>query len=323
MISVVMPAYRESAGIATAVESVDRILRQEASAYEIIVIDDGSDDGTFAELRRIAPQYPVLRAVGLSRRFGKEGALLAGLRLARGRAVITMDSDLQHPPELIPEMLRAWRAGNSVINAVKRGRGSESRFQCWRSGVFNLLISRLGGIDLRGATDFKLLDRNALDTILDSFSEKLRFYRGLTRWIGFQQMDLPFDVAPRRAGTSAWNHSSLAGLAVNSIVSFSSAPLRLITYLGALMMIGGVAILCDTLWSWLNGHSTAGFPTIIFTDLISSASIMISLGIIGEYVAKIYEEVKGRPNYVIAQMCEGERSRQPSLGESTDKTRVR
>jgi glycosyltransferase involved in cell wall biosynthesis len=308
LVSVVMPAYREAAGIARAVGAVHEALHALGMPHELIVIDDGSDDQTFGVLKQLLRDFPMLRAIRLSRRFGKEGALLAGLRLARGRAIITMDSDLQHPPELIPRMIECWREGYSVVNGVKRHRGDEGAIRRLRARAFNAVISRLGGIELQNATDFKLLDRLALDTILTSFPEKIRFYRGLTRWIGFEQIDVPFDVTPRIAGQSAWTGSSLAALAVNSIVAHSSAPLRVITYIGTLTMLIGAWIGADAAWSWFTGHTVAGFPTQIITTLMVNAAIMISVGILGEYIAKIYDEIKARPNYIVAQSLGGERS---------------
>lgn len=307
LVSVVMPAFRESEGIARTVAAVHEVLKSQQLPHEIIVIDDGSDDQTFSVLKRLLRDYPMLRAIRLSRRFGKEGALLAGLRLARGRAVITMDADLQHPPELIPRMIECWREGYSVVNGVKRLRGHEGSIKRLQARLFNAVISRLGGIDLDNSTDFKLLDRLALDTILTSFPEKMRFYRGLTRWIGFEQIDLPFDVPPRTAGQSAWTGRSLAALAINSIISHSSAPLRVITYIGALTMMIGAYIAADAAWSWFTDRTVAGFPTQIITTLMVNAAIMISVGILGEYVAKIYDEIKSRPNYIIAQSLGAER----------------
>ena len=238
-----------------------------------------------------------------SRNFGKESALLAGLEEASGDIVITIDADLQHPPELIPVLLEQWREGFKVVHAVKQERTQDNMFTRWRAAVFNSLLTRIGGVDVRNSSDYKLLDRAAVDVIVKSLSERRRFYRGLADWIGFEQVTVPFVVAERNAGKGKWSILSLADLATTAIVSFTSAPLRIVTFLGLLTLVFGMLVAGETLWSWTHGGAVSGFATIIITLLIIGSFIMISLGIIGEYIAKMYDEIKGRPAYLVSSRC--------------------
>lgn len=302
-ISVVIPAYREALGISSVIGAIEQRLVAETVAYEIIVVDDGSPDETFQRVQEIAARNPHVRGIRLSRNFGKEAALLAGLRASVGDAVITIDADMQHPPAMIPSMIRAWRGNAFVVNAVKRSRGAEGLLNRWRADLFNWLVTKLGGVDLRNSSDYKLLDRQVVDILVQQLPEKERFYRGLAQWIGFEQLNLPFDVDSREAGDSSWSVRSLIGLALTALVSFTSAPLRVITLLGLLAMLVGVVIGGDALWSWLHDRAVSGFATTIMTLLFLGSLIMISLGIIGEYIAKIYDEIKARPSYLVASTC--------------------
>jgi glycosyltransferase involved in cell wall biosynthesis len=264
-----------------------------------VVVDDGSRDGTFDRLRDLAHRYPNLRGVRLSRNYGKEAALLAGLRAASGDAVITMDADLQHPPAVIPEMVERWRQGARVVHGIKRRHSGARRRDRLASSAFNRLMRWLAGIDTRLASDFTLLDRVAVDVLVRRLPERRRFYRGLTRWVGFRQDSVVFDVPPRARGTSRWSPAKLFDLAATGIVSFTSLPLRLVSFLGVLTLVFTVLVAGETLWSWFQGTSVSGYATIEITLLFLGSSVMISLGILGEYVARIYDEVKGRPEYLV------------------------
>ncbi|OYY95107.1 MAG: hypothetical protein B7Y41_04670 [Hydrogenophilales bacterium 28-61-23] len=297
--SVVLPAHNEEAGISRAFDVIGRTLDECGVRWEIVVVDDGSRDQTFAVVSRCARSDHRIRGIHFSRNFGKEAALLAGIDAARGEAVITMDADLQHPPSVIPEMLEAWRAGAKVVHAVKRQRehdGAAMRIRAW---AFNKTISWLGGINIQNSSDFKLMDRVVVDVIARQVPEKRRFFRGLTDWVGYRRVDIPFDVAERSDGEGKWSFLGLVELALTALVSFTSAPLRIVTIMGLLTLALGLGITIDTLWAWLQGRAVSGFATMILTLLIIGSFIMISLGIIGEYIAKIYEEVKARPVYLI------------------------
>jgi len=296
--SVVLPAFEEEAGIDRALDAVTGVLEELGEPFEIVVVDDGSQDGTFARVRARARTDPRIRGLRFSRNYGKEAALWAGLALARGQAVITMDADLQHPPALIPEMARAWQAGAKVVHARKRARPADRLFRRWRARLFNALASWLVGIDLSGASDFKLLDREVARVLAFHFPERRRFYRGLAAWVGYPSATVEFDVPPRAEGESHWRLAGLLDLALTAVVSFTSAPLRIVTVLGFFTLLLAVVLAIDTLWSWAAGRAVSGFATIVMTLLVIGSSVMISLGVIGEYLGRIYEEVKRRPPWL-------------------------
>ena len=299
LISVVIPAHNESAGIAHATEVIGGILDTCTARWEIVVVDDGSRDDTFGRLREIAARDPRIKALRFSRNFGKEAALLAGLRAATGDAVITIDADLQHPPALIPRMLEEWRKGFLVVDAVKRSRDTDGWLTRLRAQIFNTVLSRLGGIKLDNSSDFKLLDRVVVDTIARGLPERQRFYRGLSDWVGFRHTKIHFDVESRAAGEGKWTLWKLVELALTATIAFTSAPLRIVTFLGMFTLVFGFAVAAEALWGWTHGRAVSGFTTTIVTLLIIGSAIMISLGIIGEYIAKIYDEIKARPAYLI------------------------
>lgn len=299
LLSVVVPAHNEAVGIRNAVGVIAAALAPCAMEFEIVVVDDGSRDDTFERVRELSRDDHRIRGVRFSRNFGKEAALLAGLRAARGDAVVTIDSDLQHPPQLIPTMVDAWRAGAMIVDAVKRSRDNDGAIARARAAAFNSLLSRLSGINLQDASDFKLLDRRVVDTITHQLPERQRFYRGLSHWVGFRHVSVPFDVAPRADGSGKWTLWRLADLATTAIVSFTSAPLRIVTIMGMFTLLFGFVVGTEAFVGWLRGRAVSGFTTTITTLLIIGSLIMISLGIIGEYIAKIYDEIKARPTYVV------------------------
>ena len=228
LLSVVIPAHNEAAGIAHAVEVIATALSSCGMKLEIIVVDDGSRDETFECVRNLSRKDPRIKGLRFTRNFGKEAALLAGLRFARGEAVVTIDSDLQHPPALIPRMIEEWRKGAMVVDAVKRSRDTDRMFTRLRAKVFNALLSRLGGINLQHSSDFKLLDRRVVDAIARELPERQRFYRGLADWVGYRHTGLPFDVEARADGQGKWTFWRLMELATTAAVSFTSAPLRIV-----------------------------------------------------------------------------------------------
>lgn len=299
VLSVVLPARDEAGGIGATVREVGSVLDGIGVPWEIVVVDDGSTDGTYDCVAAIHATNRRVRALRLSRGFGKESALLAGLREARGAAVVTMDADLQHPPSLLPEMVRAWRGGARVVNAVKRARAAEGFVARTRSSVVHGVLSRAMHVDLHGASDFKLLDRAVVDELTRQFPERIRFYRGLTAWVGHTQVCLPFDVAERGHGRGKWSTWRLVELAGTALVAFTGAPLRVVTILGLVTLCFAALVGGDALWSWYHGVAVSGFVTIILTLLVLGSFIMISLGIVGEYLAKVYDEVKGRPPYLV------------------------
>jgi len=301
LISVVIPLYNEGSHLRELVSDLRKALQQTGCRFEIVVIDDGSSDDTWAKIKDEARMCSDLRAIRLSRNFGKELALCAGLERARGNAVIVMDGDGQHPPSLLPLLIETWRtSGADIVEAVKRRRGRESLASKFGALTFYVILNKLSGFDLKGASDFKLIDHRVLDTWL-TMRERNVFFRGMTAWMGFRTIRIPFEVAPRRAGKSGWSYLRRAKLALIGITTFSSFPLRLVTFAGMIFFLFAVGLGVQTLYLKLAGRAFTGFATVILLELIIGSLLMISLGIIGEYLARIYEEVKGRPRYIVAE----------------------
>jgi len=271
-------------------------------AFDIIVVDDGSSDRTWAVLTALTQQMPELHAIRLSRNFGKEGAIAAGLDAAHGDAVVILDADLQHPPTLIPEMVRLWQSeGWDVVEAVKAHRGRESRLQRATARTFYRAARSLTGYDLQDASDFKLLDKRVVDA-WQRFGERATFFRGLVAWLGFRRTQVFFEVPPRAEGGSRWSIAGLAGLAIHAVTSFSSLPLQLVTLLGVLTLLMAVVVAVQALRLYYQGLALPGFTTVILLQLIIGGFLMVSLGIIGTYIARIYDEVKARPRYVVQEV---------------------
>lgn len=305
-LSVVLPCLNEGQHLASSLETLARVLDSLVLPYELVVIDDGSTDDTWEVLLRCAEQRPTLRAFRLSRRFGKELALAAGLEHARGAGVLVMDADLQHPPALIPAMVRAWREERfDVVEAIKVRRGEEPALARLGARLFYPLFRRLSGFDLEGASDFKLIDRRVLEA-WSAMGERNVFFRGMSAWLGFRRKALEFEVAPRAGGRSGWSPWHLVRLAVNGITAFSSAPIHVITAMGLVFLLFALGLGVQTLYGKLVGQSATGFTTVIVLVLMVGSLILIALGVIGLYVARIYDEVKGRPRYVIRDALERE-----------------
>lgn len=317
-LSVVVPAFNEGDQITASLESICEQARTACLSYEIIVVDDGSTDRTWPLLEELSTRIPELEAVSLARNFGKEAAILAGLELARGDAAIIIDADLQHPPSLIPEMVRLWREGGfKVVNAVKSDRSSQPVANTILARAFYRLFEMLGGGNLQNSSDFKLLDREVVD-LYCRLPERRMFFRGLIPWMGFPQTSVEFEVGRRAAGTSKWSTFRLARMAADAMVSFSSLPLQFVTLLGAGFSIFAAILFVQTIFRWLSGHAIEGFTTVILLLLIVSSILMLSLGIIGQYVAKIYEEIKGRPRYFVRHRLSGTRGAGHDRSPDTD-----
>ncbi|MGI6264684.1 MAG: glycosyltransferase family 2 protein [Acutalibacteraceae bacterium] len=301
-LSVVIPAYNEEGILSRTVAELTRVLDGAAIPFELVFVDDGSSDNTWALIREAAAKDSRVRGVSFSRNFGKEAAIFAGMSHMRGDGCVVIDCDLQHPPEKIVEMVALWNEGYEVIEAVKSSRGKESVFHRMSAVVFYGLISRATGIDMRRASDFKLLDRKAVDVLL-TIREKHAFFRALSSWVGFKTTQVEFDVRERTAGASKWSTWSLMKYAVSNVTSFSSAPMHVVTVLGVLMLlvtlVMGIIALCQK----IAGVALGGFTTVILLLLFIGSIMMISLGIIGYYISKIYEEIKGRPRYIVSHTC--------------------
>ena len=302
MLSVILPSYNEEKMIALAAETIGRILDEAAIDHELLFVDDGSRDQTWAEIQRVSEENKRVVGVHFSRNFGKEAAMFAGLEQARGDCVAILDCDLQHPPEKLVEMYRLWEQGYEVVEGIKEDRGTESAMHRFAANSFYSLISRATGMDMASSSDFKLLDRQVVDA-LNQMPERNVFFRALSFWVGFKKAEVSYRVRDRVAGESKWSTKSLIKYAINNIGSFSSAPLHIITVLGVVMLVIAVVFGVEALVQKILGNALGGFTTVILLLLIASSLIMISLGIIGFYIARIYEELKGRPRYIISRVC--------------------
>ena len=301
MLSVILPSYNEEKMIPVAAETISAILERENIDFELLFVDDGSKDATWENITRAAELNKHVVGVHFSRNFGKEAAMFAGLEKASGDCCVVIDCDLQHPPEKIVEMYRLWEDGYEVVEGIKEARGEESGFHKFAANSFYGLISKATGMDMSSSSDFKLLDRKVVDT-LNKLPERNVFFRALSFWVGFKKATVYYSVRERTEGVSKWSTKSLIKYAITNIGSFSSAPLHIVTVLGFIMLAVAIVFSIISLVQKLTGQALGGFTTVILLLMFSSSIIMISLGIVGYYIARIYDEIKGRPRYIISQM---------------------
>jgi polyisoprenyl-phosphate glycosyltransferase len=300
LISLVIPVYNEAQHIEASIRTVQTILLEHNIHYQFVLIDDGSRDESWQVLEQLTQQLTGIKALKLSRNFGKEAAICAGLDAAEGQACVVMDADLQHPPKLIPEMVRLWQEeGYDVVEGIKSDRGRENRLYKLGARLFYSTFNRLSGFDLRRASDFKLMDRKVVDA-WRLLPEKDTFFRGMSAWVGFKRYRLAFAVEQRTAGNTKWSPVKLGKLFISAITAFSSLPLQIITFLGGLFFMGSLGLAGQTLYMKYSGIAYTGFTTVILLQLIIGSALMLSLGIIGTYLARIYDEVKNRPRYLIS-----------------------
>ncbi len=307
LLSIIIPAYNEQENIDQAFVAISKILTENNIPFEILFVDDGSCDQTFACVQKLSEGHKEVRGISFSRNFGKEAAIFAGLEGAQGDCCLIMDCDLQHPPALIPDMYRLWRDGFEVVEGIKASRGKESPFHRLCAKGFYHIISGATGIDMSRASDFKLLDRKAVDALL-ILPERAPFFRALSSWVGFKTASLSFEVQERTAGASKWSLWSLTKYAIRNITSFSGAPMQMVTLLGWIMLLVSLALGIQSLYRYFSGTALEGFTTVILLQLIIGSVLMISLGIIGHYISRIYEEIKARPRYIIRKQCGQEKN---------------
>jgi glycosyltransferase involved in cell wall biosynthesis len=298
-ISCVVPVYNEETVIAEFVGALDKTLSQFPYAYEILLVDDGSQDNTPVIIEQLRSQYRF-RYLRFSRNFGKEKAISAGLDYAQGDAVILMDGDFQHPLELLSEFIAKWEEGYNMIYAVRQNRSDESWFKRTCAKTFYQFTSRINRVNIpANAGDFRLLDRKIVGA-LQKLPERNRFMKGLYSWVGYKQTAIPFEVQPRKAGSSQWNFYSLLDLAITGITSFTAFPLRLIALGGisvaTLAIIYALWIVFSTL---IFGIKTPGWATIVTTITFFGGLQLFALGVVGEYIGRVFDEVKHRPHYII------------------------
>ena len=307
MLSVILPSYNEEKMIPVATARMAEVLGGAGIEYELLFVDDGSKDKTWSEIQRCAETDPHVVGVHFSRNFGKESAMFAGLETAKGDCAVVIDCDLQHPPEKIIEMYRLWEEGYEVVEGIKDDRGEESGFHKFAANSFYGIISKATGMDMASSSDFKLLDRKVIDT-LNALPERAVFFRALSFWVGFKKAEVRYRVQERTEGESKWSTKSLIKYAITNIASFSSAPLHIVTVMGVVTLVIAVVFGVISLVQKIAGTAQPGFTTVILLLLIIGSFLMISLGVIGYYLARIYDEVKGRPRYIISRICgrEGE-----------------
>lgn len=300
LLSVVIPAYNEQEMLPSAVQTISSVLDGAGIDFELLFVDDGSKDATWAAICAAASKR--VRGVRFSRNFGKEAAIFAGLQAAKGDCVAVMDCDLQHPPEKLVEMFRLWENGAEVVEGVKSDRGTESGLHAFAAATFYRLISRATKVDMSRASDFKLLDRKAVNVIL-TMREKRAFFRALSSWVGFRTAEVSYEVQERAAGTSKWSTWSLTKYAVSNLTAFTALPLHLVTIFGVITLIVSLVLGVIALVQKFMGLALGGFTTVIILLLFLGSLVMISLGIIGYYIGNIYEELQDRPRYIVAESC--------------------
>jgi dolichol-phosphate mannosyltransferase len=266
--------------------------------WEIIAVDDGSGDRTIDKLHAQAKLIPQLKVISFTRNFGKEAAIHAGLSHAQGGVAVVMDGDGQHPVSLLPDMLERWRCGADVVAACKSARGTESIFSRILASVFYSTFSFLTKIDVRGLSDFMLLDRVVIDQYC-ALEERHRFFRGMILWMGYSVTKVYFSVSDRAAGESSWSRIKLLRFAANALTGFTSKPLHLISIVSALYALFAVVVGCFTVYQKISGSAVTGFATVNLLILLTGALIMFGLGQIGLYIEQIFEEIKNRPGYLV------------------------
>ena len=297
LLSVVAPVYQEEATIERFCAAVSEALA--GVPYELVLVDDGSTDETPAKLEQLAGADHRIKLVLLSRNFGHQAALTAGLDHASGNVAVTLDSDLQDPPGMIPALLERWRAGADVVYAVRRRRTGESRFKLGTARLFYKLFRSLSSVELEpNSGDFRLLDRRALDALL-SMGERSRFLRGMSIWVGFTQDSVPYDRDARYAGETKFTLGRMLRFSLDAIASFSYRPLQLATALGFVISVVAFVAIPVVIVLKLTGDYLYGFSTVEITMLLLGGIQLITIGMIGEYVGRIFDEVKGRPLYLV------------------------
>lgn len=303
LLSIIIPAFNEQEMIPITHRTVASVMKDNQIPYEIIFIDDGSRDDTYSQIEKlVADGNKDVRGLSFSRNFGKESAVFAGLSAAKGDCCVVMDCDLQHPVETIPEMYKLWLEGYEVVEGVKSSRGNEGALHRGFAKLFYSIISKLSDIDMKDTSDFKLLDRVAIDALI-AMPERTPFFRGMSQWIGFKSTKVLYEVRERELGDSKWSFTSLVKYAVHNIATFSAKPMNLVTWMGGIFLVGGFFTAIESLYRYFSHTAEAGFTTVICLIFISCGLVMLSLGIIGYYIAQIYDEIKYRPRYIVRSKC--------------------
>lgn len=312
LLSVIIPSFNEEENVENTAKVIGDILHEAQIEYELLFISDGSKDETYPKIKAMAASDSHVRGLEFSRNFGKEAAIFAGMSAARGDCLVFIDCDLQHPPKTIVEMYRLWEEGFEIVEGIKSSRGKEGIIHKMFVGIFYGIMSSLMKIDMNATSDFKLIDRKVAEALL-KFPERNTFFRALSFWAGFKSTKVEFDVQERAAGKSKWSFTGLVKYAISNTTSFTTAPLQFVTIAGILLVIFSVALGIETLVRYFMGNAVEGFTTVILLILLIGGCIMMSLGLIGHYLARIYDEVKGRPKYIIRDITDN------AIGGKNDK----
>ncbi len=298
-INIIIPLLNEEGNIPKLVERLKSTLETLGKSWEIIFVDDGSTDGSYNAIQNMAKDEQRIIGLSLSRNFGQQIALIAGMNEAGGDLIITMDADLQHPPELIPELIKVQSEGFDIINTKRLEHQGTGRLKKWTSRSFYHLLNKLSNVKLEpGFADFRLFTRKALDAFLE-FQEKDRFNRGLVVWMGFRQGIVSYIAPPRESGTSKYSIRKMMRLGLDGITAFSSRPLRIAAYLGMITTLLGFLYLVYALITFLSGHASPGWTSMIGIIILLGGIQLLCLGIIGEYISRIYNETKNRPLFFV------------------------
>lgn len=307
MLSVIIPAYNEEKCIRHAYTAINSLLTENNIEGEFIFVDDGSSDQTYKIIKELSLEKENIVGLHFSRNFGKESAISAGLAAVNGDCAVVIDCDLQHPPEKIIEMYRLWEQGYEIVEGIKKARGQEKKMHSMGAKLFYSVISRMAGFDMANSSDFKLLDRQVVD-VLNKMPER-GFFRAISYWVGYNKTTVEYDVRERVEGESKWSTMGLVKYAFSNISSYSTAPMQTVTVLGIVMLIISVIFGVWALIDKIVGRALEGMTTVIIITIFIGSIIMISLGIIGYYIARIYEEIKGRPKYIISSVSRSERDK--------------
>jgi len=302
MISIVVPAFNEVGNLEPLVKKIHEILDSFEDRYEIILVDDGSTDGTLSLMEELSEKDARIKFIALSRNFGHQNALKAGLDMAKGEAVISMDADMQHPPEMILEFLKKWKSGYDVVFSIRKDDSKANYFKKSSSNAFYRLINALSEVQIEpGSADFRLLDRKVLN-VLQKLNENELFLRGLIPWIGFKQIGIDYEPDQRFSGTSKYTFSKMLGLGIKGITSFSIRPLYTATYLGIVFSVLSILIYVPyILISFYSGHVVSGWSSVLATVVFLGGLQLMILGIMGIYLGKLFMQAKNRPTYIISK----------------------
>ena len=302
LISILIPVFNEEGNVTAITAAIREVFANQDYEFEIIFVNDGSSDNSLVSIKKLATQCQNIVFLSFSRNFGKDNALLAGMKYAKGDAVITMDADLQHPPEMIPEMLHFWEEGNQVVYTYREEKNQHSsNFNQLTSSLFYKLLNNLSDVELEnGIADYRLLDRKVIN-ILNSLHEDHPFFRGMVKWVGFQQKGLPYTPHARVAGTTKYSNRALTRLALQGITSFSTKPLAIAIYLGFTFSLLSILYVPYVLWSLYYGKAISGWTSTIVTIAFFGGLQLMILGILGIYLGKIFMQSKQRPQFIIQE----------------------